>query len=205
MTASNQVSKFKPTGKSSFEADIGFNSGDANGNKDGSTGSRGRYVADTENNRVQVFAPVDHGGALRLSLSGELGLNHPKAVAAVDDFLEEKIYIADTGNNRVILVKLPSDNPEAVWKHMIARLKADDVQGAISDFSMESKDKYQEAYQSLSKDELLSTIKDMENIKPASIESDHAQYYFESIVEGHTLTFPVEFDREFGKWKIMEY
>ena len=48
-----------------------------------------------------------------------------------------------------------------------------------SDFSVESKDKYQQAYQSLSRDDLASSVKDMENIKPASIESDHAQYYFE--------------------------
>src|SRR5207247_5075800 len=48
----------------------------------------------------------------RVALSGELGLNHPKSVAAVDDLLEERFYIADTGNNRVILIKLPSDNPE---------------------------------------------------------------------------------------------
>jgi hypothetical protein len=204
LTASNQVLKFKPIANS-FEGDIGFSNGVTMGNKDGSTDKRGHYVADAENNRVQVFTTADHDGALRLSLSGELGLNHPKAVAAVDDFLEEKFYIADTGNNRVILVKLPSDNPEAVWKHMIARLKAGDVLGAMSDFSIASKDKYQEAYQSLSKDDLLSTIKDMENIKPATIESDHAQYYFESVVDGHTLTFPIEFDREFGQWKIMEY
>ena len=186
--------------------------GQFNGAAHLSANKRALYVADTGNNRVQVFSHVQ-GGEMhspvpfnpRIALSGELGLNHPKSVAAVDDFLEEKLYIADTGNNRVILVGLPSDNPEAVWKHMIARLKAGDVQGAMSDFSMESKDKYQQAYQSLSKDELLSDIKDMENIKPATIESDHAQYYFESVVGGHTLTFPVEFGKEFGQWKIMEY
>ena len=173
---------------------------------------RALYVADTGNNRVQVFSHVEGGEGHsptpfnpRTGLSGELGLNHPKSVAAVDDFLEEIFYIADTGNNRVILVKLPLDNPERVWKHMIARLRAGDVQGAMSDFSITSKDKYLQAYQTLSKDELLSTIKDMENIKPATIESDHAQYYFESVVEGKTLTFPVEFDKEFGQWKIMEY
>jgi hypothetical protein len=177
-----------------------------------SANKRALYVADTGNNRVQVFSHVQ-GGEMhspvpfnpRFALSGELGLNHPKSVAAVEDFLEEEFYIADTGNNRVILVKLPSDSPEAVWKHMIARLKAGDIQGAMSDFSIASKDKYQRAYQTLSKDELLSTIKDMENIKPATIESDRAQYYFESLVEGKTITFPVEFDKEFGQWKIMEY
>lgn len=108
-------------------------------------------------------------------------------------------------NSIVIMAKLPSDNPETVWKHMIARLKADDVKGAMSDFGVASKDKYQEAYQSLSKSELLSTIKDMEKITPASIEGDQAQYYFESVVQGQTITFPVEFDKEDGQWKIMEY
>lgn len=204
MTSSNQVLKFKPT-SNSFETDVGVGVGVVIGNKDGSNNNRGHYVADAENNRIQVFPPADHGERLRLSLSGELGLSHPKSVAAVADFLEEKIYIADTGNNRVILVKLPSDNPEATWKHMIFRLKAGDVPGAITDFSIASKDKYQEAYQSLSKDELRSIIKGMENIKPATIESDQAQYYFESIVEGHTVTFPVGFNKEFGQWKIMEY
>jgi len=177
-----------------------------------SANKRALYVADTGNNRVQVFSHVQ-GGEMhspvpfnpRIALSGELGLDHPKSVAAVDDFLEEKLYVADTGNNRVILVSLPTDNPEAVWKHMIARLKAGDIPGAISDFSMESKEKYQQAYQALSKDDLLSTIKGMEKIKPATIEGDHAQYYFESLVNGQTITFPVEFGKEFGQWKIMEY
>jgi hypothetical protein len=140
----------------------------------------------------------------RLALSTELGLNHPKAVAAVDDLLEEKFYIADTGNNRVILVKLPLDNPEAVWNDTRARLKAGDIEGAISHFSMLSKD-YREAFLALSNDELRSMAKDMKDIKPVSIESDKAQYYFESVVDGKTLTFPVEFHKEFGQWKIVEY
>jgi hypothetical protein len=177
-----------------------------------SANNRGLYVADTGNNRVQVFSPVEarEGHATtpfspRLALSGELGLNHPKSVAAVDDFLEEKLYIADTGNNRVLLVKLPSDNPEAVWKAMNARLKAGDVEGAVSYFSFTAKDKYREAFSALSKDELRSAAKDAVSIKPASIEGDQAQYYFDSIVDGQKITFPIEFDKEMGQWKILEY
>jgi hypothetical protein len=150
-----------------------------------------------------MHSPLPFGP--RVALSGELGLNHPKSVTAVDDFLEERIYIADTGNNRVILVKLPLDNPEAVWKHMITLLKAGDVQGAVSDFSIASKDRYQKSYQTLPREELLSTVKDMETIKPVYIESERAEYYFESVVAGKTITFPVEFDKEFGQWKIMEF
>ena len=48
-------------------------------------------------------------------------------------------------------------------------------------------------------------VKNMENIKPVTIESDHAQYYFDGSVDGKTITFPVEFGREAGQWKIMEF
>jgi hypothetical protein len=173
---------------------------------------RALYVADTGNNRIQIFEPVEESEGHspvpfipRVSLSNELGLNHPKSITPMNDLLEEKFYIADTGNNRVILVRLPLDNPEKVWKHMIACLKEGDIQGAISDFSISSKDDYLKTYQALPKDDLLSSIKDMEDIQPASIESDHAQYYFQSLVDGKTITFPVEFDKEFGQWKIMQY
>jgi hypothetical protein len=186
--------------------------GQFNGPTHLSANKRALYVADTGNNRVQVFSHVEGGEGHspvpfnpRVALSSELGLNHPKAVAAVDDLLEEKLYIADTGNNRVILVNLPMDNPEGVWNHLMAQLKAGDVPGAVSDFSIASKDKYQDAFQAMSKDDLASTVKDMQGIKPVYIESDRAQYYFESDVEGKTLTFPVEFDKEFGQWKVMEY
>ena len=177
-----------------------------------SANNRALYVADTGNNRVQVFSHVEGGEGHspvpfnpRVALSGELGLNHPKAIAAVNDLLEEKLYIADTGNNRVILVKLPLDNPEGVWNHLIACLKTGDFTSALSDFSIASKDKYQDAFQSMSKDDLTSTVKDMQGIKPVYIENDRAQYYFESVIDGKTLTFPVEFDKEFGQWKVMEY
>jgi len=177
-----------------------------------SANKRGLYVADTGNNRVQVFTHVE-GGEMhsptpfnpRVALSHELGLNHAKSVAAVDDFLEEKFYIADTGNDRILLVKLPSDNPEAVWKDYMARLKAGDINGALSLFSFTSKDKYREVLLALSKEERGSMVKDMEKLKPINIEGDHAQYRFDSVIQGTTITFPVEFNREFGQWKIVEY
>jgi hypothetical protein len=186
--------------------------GQFNGAMHLSANNRALYVADTGNNRVQVFSHVEGGEGHspvpfnpRVALSGELGLNHPKAIAAVNDLLEEKLYIADTGNNRVILVKLPLDNPEGVWNHLMARLKVGDVPGAVSDFSITSKDQYQQAFQAMSKSDLASTVKDMQGLKPVYVESDRAQYYFESVVDGKTLTFPVEFDKEFGQWKVMEY
>jgi len=202
--AGNKLLKLKPTA-SSFEANVGSSTDGVVGSRDGGTDNRGRYVADAKNNCLQVFAPEDRGGELRVSISNELGLNHPKAVAAVADFLEERFYVADTGNNRVILVKLPLDNPESVWKHMTTCLKEDDIAGALSDFSVASKDQYQQAFQAIPKQDLISSVKDMENIKPVTIESDQAQYYFESMVDGTNITSPVEFGKELGQWKIKEF
>ena len=96
-------------------------------------------------------------------------------------------------------------NPESVWNDMKSRLEAGDVPGAISGFSIASKDRYQREFSSLSKAELRSYAKGLGAIKPASIESDRAQYYFESVVDGQMITFPIEFDKENGEWKIMEF
>jgi hypothetical protein len=169
-------------------------------------------VADTGNNRVQVFAHVE-GGEMhsptpfvpRVAMSNELGLNHPKAVAPVNDFLEEKIYIADTGNNRVILVRLPMDNPEAVWKAMNEHLLKGDIEGASSYFVSSEAEKYREAHIAIGTNDLIKQISEIPAIKPVYIERDKAQYYFDQSVQGVMLTFPIEFVRENGKWKIMEY
>jgi hypothetical protein len=175
-------------------------------------GKRGLYVADTGNNRVQVFAPISShelssNDALRprLAISKDLKLNHPQSVAAVADLLEEKIYIADTGNNRVILVKLALDNPEAVWKSMKEYLAKGDIPGAISCFSIASRDEYMTTFSSMSKAKLLADAKNIGNLKPVSIENDKAQYYFEGTVNGMKVTFPIAFVKENEKWKILEY
>ncbi|HTV41373.1 MAG TPA: hypothetical protein VMF08_12400 [Candidatus Sulfotelmatobacter sp.] len=162
------------------------------------------FIVDSGNGRIVLRnLPFDF---IQLGTSGTNGA----ALGEFDDALhlsanKRGLYVADTGNNRVLLIKLPSDTPEKVWKHMIARLKADDIPAAMSDFSMASKEDYQQIYEGMSKADLLSTIKDMENIKVSTIEADRAEYYFDSVVDGKTLTFPVEFDKEFGQWKIMEY
>lgn len=39
----------------------------------------------------------------------------------------------------------------------------------------------------------------------AVINGDSAQYYFEDVIGGETITFPVEFVKENGVWKILEF
>jgi len=42
-------------------------------------------------------------------------------------------------------------------------------------------------------------------LTPAVINRDSAQYYFEDAIAGQTITFPVEFVKENGTWKILEF
>ena len=100
---------------------------------------------------------------------------------------------------------ISANTPEGVWDQMVSRLRAGDINGAVSFYSVASKDKYREAFTSLSKDEMSSMAKDLGAIKQSSLEQDTAQYYFERPVNGQMITFPVEFNKEDGQWKIMEY
>ena len=88
---------------------------------------------------------------------------------------------------------------------MVSHLRVGDIDGAVFYYSIASKDDYRESFKSLSKDELNSTAKDLGAIKQSSLEKDTAQYYFERSIDGQMITFPVEFDKEDGQWKIMEY
>jgi hypothetical protein len=173
---------------------------------------RGICVADAGNDRVQIFDPVQggEGGPLspfppRVAIGSEFSLKRPSAVAWRDDLLEEKIYIADTGNNRVILVKLPMDNPETVWNSMKARLLKGDIDGAVSYFASTEAEGYREMYSAIGTNDLIKTISEIPPISPISIERGEAQYYFKQSIDGVDLTFPIKFVKESGKWKIMEY
>lgn len=175
------------------------------------TGNRGVGVADAGNNRVQFFDP-DRGGHTQLTpftprfaLSSELGLKQPRAAAWMADLLEEKVCIADTGNNRVLLVKLPSETPEAIWNALKQRILAGNINGALAYFSNASVDQYRQAYASIGAKELSEMFSKIPAIKPVFIENDNAQYRFEQMVQGQLITFPIQFVKENGKWKIEGY
>jgi hypothetical protein len=140
-----------------------------------------------------------------LALSTELGLNLPRAVTAVTDLQAEKIYIADTGNNRVVLASLPEDSPLAIWNVMKQHLLAGDIAGALPYFASVSVEKYRYSFLSISAADLIPMITSIPAITPVFIEGDTAQYRFERMIQGVTITFPVLFSRENGLWKVVEF
>ena len=174
-------------------------------------GDRGICVADAGNDRVQFFEPAK-GGRVdltpfipRFAVSKELGLKRPGAVAWLNDLLEEKIYIADTGNDRVILVQLSTESPISVWNAMKRHLLRGDIDGALAHFSRSSSPKYHGTYYSIGAKALMGIFSQIPPIELVFIHFDRAQYRFEQMVQGFRVTFPIDFVKEDGRWKIERY
>src|SRR5438105_481170 len=105
----------------------------------------------------------------------ELGLNQPNAIAPIPDFLAEKIYIADTGNNRVLKVTLPETaTPDATWNTMKGLL-ANNIDQAISYFSRATADDYRQWFTAIG-NATISTIMN-KTLTPAVIQAHTVQYY----------------------------
>jgi hypothetical protein len=179
-----------------------------------SINDRGIYVADTGNSRVQEFDAFQPGyGAMMtplnphgfLSLQVTPPLDQPASVAATADLLAESIYIADTGNNRVILVKVPADDPLPVWNDMVAHATSGHIPDAVSSFSRLTADAYLLAFLTIGSTDLASDLGRIDTLTPVFIRKDTAQYYFEQTVDGIPLLFPVDFVKENGIWKIQEF
>lgn len=79
------------------------------------------------------------------------------------------------------------------------------VEVAISYFSQLTADPYRQAILSIGIDKVSSDINAIGTLSPVFIENDAAQYYFEPTIEGHLMLFPVEFVRENGVWKVLEF
>jgi len=171
---------------------------------------RGVYVADTGNNRVQKFNLLPNGQLFSITPANigyavSTNLNAPAAVAAVDSLTNETFYVADTGNNRIVLCTVAGDDPTPVWTNMTAHVSSGDFYGAMLYFSSLSADKYQQAFLSAGTADTISAISQIGTLTPVYVQGDKAEYYFQQVINGQTITFTVEFVKENGVWKIMEF
>jgi hypothetical protein len=170
---------------------------------------RGVYVADAGNNRIQSFIPGIPFDASSASIRFAVaGFNQPAAVAAIETYTNEMFYVADTGNNQVILCNVPNHNLDAVqsvWNSMTTHIAAGDISGAIPYYSAASQDKYRQAFLSVGTGSTMSAFGQIGTLTPSYIDDASAEYYFTKTINGQEITFPVEFDFENGAWKIVEF
>ena len=170
---------------------------------------RGVYVADSGNNRIQSFIPSVPFDASSSSIRFAMAsFNQPAAVAAIQTLTNEMFYVADTGNNRVVLCTLTNNNLNAfqqVWNNMTSHVAGGDINGAISFFSVASQDDYRQSFLSIGTVNTSSVLNQIGTLTPSYIDDAGAEFYFTNTIGGQTITFPVEFDLENGLWKIVEF
>ena len=174
-----------------------------------SVGKRGVYVADTGNGRIQKFdspagaqfsiTPASIGYAVSTNLSA------PASVAAVDDPTTDIFYVADTGNNRIVLCNLTADDATLAWTGMTAHVAAGDISGAMQYFSGVTAEDYNQDFLAIGAANAISAINQIETLTPSFINGDEAEYYFQQSINGQAITFKVEFVKENGVWKIFEF
>jgi hypothetical protein len=88
---------------------------------------------------------------------------------------------------------------------MTAHIAAGDISGAIFSFSIESADDYRELFLATGTSDTSLTIGQTGTLTPVYVYDDKAEFYFNQVVAGQTITFPVEFVKENGVWKIQEF
>lgn len=76
---------------------------------------------------------------------------------------------------------------------------------ASTTFCSGSSDSYYQVFLSIGTNTLNSQINRIGTLSPVFIKNDAAEFYFEQTVNGQLLLFPVEFGRENGVWKIVEF
>jgi hypothetical protein len=135
-------------------------------------------------------------------------LSSPASVAAVDNLTNELFYVADTGHNQVLLCQMPDSNADeilAVWNGMTNYVVQGDIPGASQYFSSLTADGYRQAFLCIGIGDLTSDINAIGPLTPVYIRNNLAQYYFEQTIGGQLLLFPVDFVKENGAWKILEF
>jgi alpha-tubulin suppressor-like RCC1 family protein len=176
------------------------------------TGRFGVYVADAGNNRIQNFRFPGNGNYnfaasdIRFILS--TNFSNPCAVAADDSATNDVFYVADTGNNRILLCTVPNPATSAilaVWNTMVNDVNSGDFAGAASCFSTASSDDYLQEFLSIGSANITSAIDEIGDLTPAELGDDTALFYFTQVIAGQSLIFPVRFINEYGIWKILEF
>ena len=168
----------------------------------------GIYVADLGNNRiVAVDRPDRVTGQYtsRWTSTGVIVLSNALSVAAAGTLLEDRIYIADTGNNQIQKFLLPKPTPIPAWTIARANLIAGNIEAALTNFTSDSASKFRGVFLESGAGLVSQWITEIGALTPVYIDSDFSQYRFEQMVNGVAITFLVTFAKENGQWKILDF
>jgi hypothetical protein len=160
------------------------------------------YVTDGTN--VEEFD--SYGYTPIRSVPASVGLNNPRSVSIWPNMVEQRVYIADYGNNRVIGVTFPQQSsPLTVWTSMIQSVTNNNLSQAVGYFSMFTSSKYGAEFQAVGLTNVSAILSQLPT--PAIVEAtpNFAHYYVTFTTNGIPLTFYINFANENGIWKISSF
>jgi hypothetical protein len=100
---------------------------------------------------------------------------------------------------------MPQETPEAVWNDARAKLVSGSIEDALAKFAQCSVDKYRRDFARLGNAAVSQMMNATGPISPVVIEENSAQYRFDRTIDGVVLTFVIQFMKENGQWKIVEF
>jgi hypothetical protein len=162
-------------------------------------------VTDTGNNRVQRFDKTTFQARYELLTLLQIQLNQPLSASIREAANSDFVYIADTGNNRVLLCEMPKVTPLPVWTSARSKLMAQDIVGALAEFASTSVESYRAEFTAIGSAALAQHMGEITQISPIYIRGDQALYWFVNVIDDAEFTFYVTFVLENGRWKIRSF
>lgn len=173
-------------------------------------------VADSGNNRIQVLQLCSYGEFFSTNAMtciqeiSDQNLSGPMGVAVVTKQPNQFIYVADTGNNRVVKLQngfhRAGTSPVDVWEQFKAALLEDDIDKALTFISSWARKDYAEILKEM-RPHLKEFVGRMGDLIPSSQDAGSAVYeLITTDPNGDTIAFPVYFSLdEDWTWKIGKF
>ncbi len=135
-------------------------------------------------------------------IPASMGLKNPRSVSAWPVEFEQRVYIADYGNNRVVGVSFTRPDPIEVWNDLKKAVASHDLPRALSYFSADSVDKYKAEFEAVGLTGVAKMLGQATDVKLVSMSDDYASCSAVSLVDGKKMLFYINFSNENGTWKI---
>jgi hypothetical protein len=139
------------------------------------------------------------------SVPASIGLRNPYGVSIWPSQTEQRVYIADTGNNRVIGVTFSRIDPLVSWNAMTQAVANNNLPQALSYFSVWTSAKYGAEFQAVGLTNVSTILNQLPTPTLTEMTDYFAHYMITVQLNGMPVTFYINFANENGIWKISSF